>query len=262
MQLDAMVEKALHNLNERDEEGRCLPEELSDDDVGRTVLRRAEPGDMDWIRKLLLNNQRGGHSPESTKLLSACKKDSPPSRSRSKSLDVEEGQECNENLGDFFARLWSPSSIALLLCRAIAAYEDPPLGCAILTVDFCLERGRLLRIASLATESHLPQERFLECLQDFAGCMQCELEPQTKADGTPAAPSFRLTRSDNRRIIRSYLNKSESDKKTDCSAASPINVANLTLQSVKEEGSELSDSSAEKRPARPSSKPSKRSRFQ
>jgi hypothetical protein len=39
--------------------------------------------------------------------------------------------------GDLAARLWSQSSVVLLLRRAIAAYEDPPLGCAVLRLlDF------------------------------------------------------------------------------------------------------------------------------
>ena len=67
-----------------------------------------------------------------------------------------------------------PLHVVLLLCRAIAAYEDPPLGCAILSK----EADDRLRLVQLATEHHLPEERFLECLGDFATCMKCTLEPK------------------------------------------------------------------------------------
>ena len=50
-QLDERVDAALQMLNEVDDAGRSLPEELNSNDVGRTVLRRAEIEDAVWIKK-------------------------------------------------------------------------------------------------------------------------------------------------------------------------------------------------------------------
>ena len=72
---------------------------------------------------------------------------------------------------------WSldDGTIVLLLCRAIAPYDSPPLGCAILSLGFSMEFGKVLYTSCLATESHLPSERFLEVLEEFAHCMNCRL---------------------------------------------------------------------------------------
>ena len=229
-QLDTLVEKALQKLNDRDEEGRCLPNELTADDVGRTVLRRAEPSDLESIKKLL--------SEEDTLLR----------RKPSFEVEINEEQPAQSPL----SCLWSSSSIVLLLCRAIAAYEDPPLGCAVLTIDFSMGKGRLLRTTRIANEPHLPQERFIECLQDFASCLgNYELENSPH----PCGHNKRWSVQDAKSIVDSYVVGSSQDIKS-----APIN--NSALQSVQEE-SEASDSSnAEKRPAKRQSKPSKRSRFQ
>lgn len=232
-QLDALVEKALQNVNERDEEGRSLPEELTADDVGRTLLRRAEPSDMRAIKKLLAEE-----TPESS-----------GRRSHSWETDFSGSEE-----EPFFnmSCVWSPTSIVLLLCRAIAAYEDPPLGCAVLTVDFSMEEGRILRAARIANEPHLPQERFIECLQDFAESLNYKLETTVRSDDK--AKRWRVA--DAKSIVKSYVSE-----KSECKPRS-IHQGTLPLQSVQEE-SEASDSSnAERRPAKSRSKPSKRSRFQ
>jgi hypothetical protein len=255
--LDTMVEKALRNSNERDEEGRCLPDELTADDVGRTVLRRAEPGDMYCIKKLFaVKKERAILEPV---VLSAAKRTaSHTGRSLSSSIEAEnvnnnEYSSATNDDKDMFARLWVPSSVVLLLCRAIAAYEDPPLGCAVLAVDFCEERGRLLRLATMATEPHLPQERFVECLEVFARSMQSSLELKSD-ESAICSPTFL----DSKRIVETYLS---TDGMVNRAPSYSIRGSKPPLQSVREE-SEKSDSSVEKRPGRRPSKPSKRSRFQ
>jgi hypothetical protein len=156
------------------------------------------------------------------------------------------------------------SSIVLLLCRAIAAYEDPPLGCAVLTLGFSMEQGRRLILAGIASESHLPQERFVECLQDFAKCMNCTLEVQP----TKRRPEKRMCEADIRAVLASFLlvggmgNESAIGQAID---DMPDSIKRLSspLQSVREEETEVSDdSSVEKRPAKPTNKPSKRSRVE
>lgn len=260
-QLDSMVESALQDWNDHDEEGRSLPGEISSEDVGRTILRRADPSDFSAIKRLLLDNAAS----ETIRL-----------RHRSNSLlDVEflfpegSGEVSLASQGKGTA-LWTSSSIVLLLCRAIAAYEDPPLGCAILNVDFCMKRGRLLRVTRIGNESHLPQERLIECLHGFANCMKYELEVEAVRE-TPSNKMDQIfTASDARVIIDSYnvlemgcdepieTLSSEVEQSADLEPNKPV------LQAVQEEEGEASDalSGTEDSPSKASSKPSKRSRFQ
>jgi len=200
-QLDSLVESALQNLNDRDEEGRSLPEELTENDVGRTMLRRADPEDMACIKKFFsaaateirrtrLSRSRSFDS-SSPKLVSAGSLDAPTSHvpflSESlsglsddlSSTNTNNNGQSDKDSSDISSRLWSASSssIVLLLCRAIAPHEDP-LGCAILTMRFSMKFGRTLCLApgQLANLPHLPRERFIECLQAFSKCMGCHFQ--------------------------------------------------------------------------------------
>jgi hypothetical protein len=234
-QVDSLVEAALQTVNERDEEGRSLPEELTVDDVGRSILRRALPEDLSRIKKLLVlpAHDSDGHA---------------------------DTQKSSSQL----TQLFSESSIILLLCRAIAPHDDPPLGCAILSLGFSMEHGRLLHLAQLASEPHLPRERFIECLQDFAAAMNCNL----KEGHRPAANEKSLSSTELRSIAESYILSVDS-RKTFTAFRSrlgddiddgTIKRVSSPLQSVQEE-SEVSESSVEKRSTKRSIKPSKRSRF-
>ena len=290
-QLNDRIDKALQKLNEHDEEGRSLPDELTADDVGRTVLRRASPEDLDWIAKLLGKGESllslppspiSILGPSATETVGAtCTKGS-SSQSSSSARGISQLSQAN--------RLWSSSTIVLLLCRAIAPHEDPPLGCAALNLGFSMEKGRELRIAQLASEQHLPRERFIECLQSFASCFGCNLE--TSSSQRP--PNFIcLAERECHRIISSHLGVSilKGDKTTQQTnihsgpkmaasaqeqhqhhlpCAGPLVVATSALQSVQEENEEIEESDscpehmAEKRIAakKGQDKPSKRSRVQ
>eukprot|EP00977_Amphora_coffeiformis_P029246 scaffold39596_cov191-Amphora_coffeaeformis.AAC.1 len=151
-QVEVEVDQALQRLKDEHE---SLPEELTEDNVGRTCLRRAGPEDLLRIRKLLFP-------------------DNLPSVS-------------DENLT---RRLWSTSSFVLVLCRAIAALEDPPLGCAVLTLGFEMAKGKVLRVAQIGNELHLPRERLVECLQTFAVCMNATLVAGTLAETTETMPWY------------------------------------------------------------------------
>jgi len=244
-QVEAMVESALQRLNDRDEEGRSLPEALTDDDVGRTVLRKAEPEDLPRIKKLISQDT-------TTQSNKAQHSMGPISALADKGDDA-----------DLASRMWSSSSIVLLLCRAITAYEEPPLGCAVLTLGFSMKQGRLLRLAEIANEPHLPRERFIECLHDFAGCMNWALEvAMSKAGET------RLTESDLRTILRSHVKVPQeirAQSSTDAAVLEdiPESIKRVSspLQSVREESEGSDSSSVEKRAAgKRTNKPSKRSR--
>jgi hypothetical protein len=204
-QLISMLQVALQKFNDQDEDGRSLPEEITENDVGRTVLRLADPQDLPFIKRLCQGRQ-----------------------------NEEEEVLTTEQL----VVLWSmPNCFCLLLCRAIAAYEDPPLGCAVLTIGFSGSR-RILRVSVMASESHLPVERFIECLRGFGTALNCDLrvgENMEEVNG-PA-------------LLRSYVNKRKPNKKS---------LFSSQLQSVREESAE--ESAEERGAVRRAAKPSKRSR--
>ena len=205
LQLENLVDHALHRLYDEHE---ALPEKLTEDDVGRTVLRRASPEDLPRIRKLLL----------------------------AKHTMADE---------ELTARWWSTASFVLVLCRAIAALEDPPLGCAVLRLGFDADKGKVLRVSQIGNEPHLPQERLVECLQTFAVCMNTTLIPLNRDDDADSA-SVRSIRASGRVVS--------------------ARARDWPLQSVQEEeeteSSSSSSSSMERRSSTQQSttKPSKRTR--
>ena len=228
-QVEAQVDRALQRLKDEHE---SLPPELTEDDVGRTILRRAGPEDLPRIRKLL--------------------------DERSASDD------------ELSSRWWSTSSFALLLCRAIAALEDPPLGCAVLTLGFDMEKGKVLRVAQIGNEPHLPRERLLECLQTFAVCMNATLvvptrkhedeqEQQQRTGVVVETTPVRSIRS----LLASWVVASPVPLPPTATASSSSRWREWPLQSVQEEEESEGASSMERRKAssqRASTKPSKRTR--
>lgn len=249
-QLEEKVTAALQNLNEHDEEGRSLPDEVTVDDVGRTVLRRASVDDMSWIEELFAANGKRSR-------IACC------SPLNVLGIDKE---------GNFAAmQLWSSSTIILLLCRAIAPHEDPPLGCAVLTLGFSMRNGKTLRLAQLASQSHLPRERFLECLTSFANSMECCLETSFQLETQRTAlreecvrcilgshlPSLPTTSGVSRNET-AYISHRKTSRPLEDTFAQPV------LQSVQEEegeGCEESDTSQGKED-KSQDKPSKRSRVE
>lgn len=259
-QLDEIIATALQKLNEHDEDGRSRPDELTVDDVGRTVLRRATPEDVQWIAKL----SEGEHSSQyPVSVLGALIKDNHNSLTRS-----------GKDPSGSALRLWSASStIFLLLCRAIAPYEDPPLGFAALTLGFSMERGRTLRVVKIASESHLPRERFIEVLQSFANQMVSSLEVSFSRSRTSA----NLQTNDIGEILGSHLCIPADCKQVFENVSNGVlsiereeePLASFQLQAVEEETEDFEEicsgpeCATEKRNAKKARvKPSKRSRVQ
>jgi len=258
-QLDGAVSLALQKLNEHDEDGRSLPDELTVDDVGRTVLRRSTPADVHWIMKLI-----EGEGQLRSSLHPPRRKANNPKHSKK---DI--GEEFNATL----LRHWLSSSIVLLLCRAIAPFEDPPLGCAALAMGFSMEKGCTLRVTQIASKSHLPLERFIEVLQSFSREMSCTLE---LSGNHQISDPVKVNCDDIEDILKSHL----------VISAHPIDAARKQnnnfhvledhgesllpsrLQSVQEEFEDLGNCSgvelaSEKRNPKPGQvKPSKRTRVQ
>ena len=235
-QLDELVDAALQLQNEVDEEGRSLPTALNRDDVGRTVLRRAMPEDRRWIEKLLRDSSANSD---------------PKRKKHSSSSNNNNNNNNNSNTlwGQKQREYWGSTTITLLLCRAIVPYDEPPLGCAILTLSFHWTKGRTLRIAAMGNGPHLPQERFLECLEVFGKHLKCELEEKTDN------PRTVLHTNELRGILKAYA-----------SSPPPVGSSRATaLQSVQEEEAEV-DLETEGSPTKVASsknrdKPNKRSRM-
>ena len=226
-QLDERVDNALQVMNELDEEGRSLPEELNSNDVGRTVLRRAESEDADWIEKLVANRDDTSVSSLQTRVYGttpgplAMLGVSLPSTTSSNS---EAAAITSESLSLPY-RLWGSSTIILLLCRAISPKDDPPLGCAVLTLGFSMDKGPSLRIAELVSEPHLPKERFVECLVTFASHMNrvLEAEESTPADVSPRLKPLESVYSTDqlRSIVESHLGRSYAAEEPAARESSP-----------------------------------------
>ena len=268
--VDEKVDSTLQRMNQQDEEGRSLPEELTVDDVGRTVLRRAQSDDARWIAKLLALTE------------DQAKSNGPQAIAGSQSLLPAEDDEVQETAQNVL-QSWSKAKITLLLCRAIAPFEDPPLGCAVLRLGFSIEDGIVLRISQIGSEPHLPKERFVECLQSFASQMGYRLTewPSSRAGETSIALSW-LREEDQLAKIDSLLAKSKagsdskpnavegthapsSDEGEDGKFASGlVERMGQKLQSVREESEDAEESDVqqdvEKRNAKLQAKPSKRSR--
>jgi hypothetical protein len=298
--MDYLVDSTLHKFNELDDEGRLICGGGSEDDVGRTVLRRAEPSDISRIRKLMQNKQnerqvyehsnRGYIPKRSSGDVHKGRTKHQVSDLSSTLADVTINGEMNNQItkrigmkksaASSMSHLWSSSSSTiLLLCRAIAAYEDPPLGCAYLSFDFSMDKGKVLRVIEMGSESHLPQERFLDCLQSFANCMNFAFEPShCKQD------RLRYTTNDLICIVESFTKRPRDrdehdvkDEESTAAATVDIDANGKSFQSLhpvqeESEGSDDDDSKssgdqmaelphqADKPPG--SVKPSKRSRFQ
>jgi len=273
---ESQVDAALQSLQELDEEG--LPwaaRDLSFDDVGKIILRRAMCDDADHVHALLNRNGMA-----STML---AKRNQFSTTDESVGDAEIDGPVPSENIfidnagKELQQHQLGNNATILVLSRAVAL-QDPPLGCAILTLNTSSsdsEVGRNLALCRLGHEKHLPRERFIECLETFARNVQCTLNDTCDL----GASSLLLATSDD---IKTYLSQSPSPYRSEDVSVDRGGIKGNSssqhrhLQSVKEEGSEEVDGSegeeesdkkgdatrdaSELAKGRPCGKPSKRSR--
>jgi len=269
------VDMALQSLQELDGEGRSwAARDLSLDDVGKISLRRAKSDDTEHVYALLNKNgtealnaalttkRRSSNTPNEA--VDADEIDVPASEVDNAEDDVvdEENNAAAESDKRESKRHPPPfgrDSILLVLSRAVALH-DPPLGCAILTLSSSnnSEVGRRnLSIRRLSHEGHLPRERFLECLEEFANDIRCDLDGTASCadlcDSGDGSSAVAVSPDD----IRSFLLVSSTSSSpyhhagdvvgVDC--GSGVNQGNPShsqhLQSVKEEESEEVDDGSE-----------------
>jgi hypothetical protein len=187
------------------------------------------------------------------------------------SARTENDRNSSSEQASLSSRLWGSTAITLLLCRAISPKDDPPLGCAVLTLGFTTKKGQTLRIAELVSEPHLPKERFIECLGKFAHHMKCALEDELKRPASSSGTVFSTEQLES--ILEAHLGKTQEEaaSKIDQAGSSNGEILDLktigaSLQSVQEEETEVEDDKEKEegtkgaRRGTKGDKPSKRSR--
>lgn len=216
-QLEESVDSALQLLNDCDEDGGRFNKTLDESDIGRTILKRATQDDESNICNLI--SKRREHveleGKQQTSILdSTC--------TGPLSLAGESLTEAS--------LLCGACSTIVILSRAIASLEEPPLGCAVLTLGFSLQNGRELRVAELAHEEHLPRERFLECLDGLANKMKCKLVVSSPKENT-LPPSIVMTEKDMIGLLGMYAPNRDDPTSSPPTTSQSLN----TLQPLPEE---------------------------
>ena len=231
------VDAALLSLQELDDEGESNND---DDDVERIVLKRATEVDADHIHALMKKYRS-----------SLSKKECSTTQNEPLNLGGEDPESDNDDETQEQEVQLSDETFILVLSRA-AATQDPPLGCAILTLDTSSEE-RVLALSRVDHEKHLPRERFDECLETFAKSIDCSIETSNNL----AADDSEMTLE----TIRSCISRSRSSQP----AYQAEDVKSYRqLRPVKEEEEESESDAGDKKESdtivKGASKPSKRSR--
>eukprot|EP00559_Dactyliosolen_fragilissimus_P000227 CAMPEP_0184874364 /NCGR_PEP_ID=MMETSP0580-20130426/42354_1 /TAXON_ID=1118495 /ORGANISM="Dactyliosolen fragilissimus" /LENGTH=811 /DNA_ID=CAMNT_0027377369 /DNA_START=655 /DNA_END=3090 /DNA_ORIENTATION=- len=178
-QLEEQTEDALRALNECDDEKRFQVGQCNVDDVGRIVLRKATVDDRSLIFKLLCKEDlvKQASAPLYSQLSNLT--DAPLSLLNICLQNNDLQNNCFScDLSGIACCLWGGESVTLVLTRAIPGRDEPPLGCAILTQTHPVNKCQAFRISQIFHESHLPRERFVECLELFSQHMNCSLIDQ------------------------------------------------------------------------------------
>ena len=192
------------------------------EDIGKIILRRAGEEDADYVHALLSKE--------------ASESSMPAKKQRLSSGDSDCDEQTSEGLLDEEKKLTPRDAlcnktIILVLSRAIAL-RDPPLGCAILRLGSADEKT--ISLVRLECETHVPRERFVDCLEKFSFSLDCTLDSSRqgpiKALSLPSIRSF---------LSNSTTNNIHHGKGPPCGGTMPPS----QLQSVKEEESEEVDES-------------------
>lgn len=231
------IDAALHALQYLNEEGRWTSENSLESDVGKPLLRRATHDDLDHILALF---SKVSESPPRN-VLSKKQRSSSPNLNRPLQIDGDEGRsQCpydddHNTSSEFLNLLREGSPIVLLLSRAVASHDEPPLGVAIIGVREQSE-GRSLALFELCHREHLPKERFVECLESLAKSMNCNLDG-TNISERLGSPSPNIVSFVRRYISADDCNEGQDDEHAE-EEYSGVKSPHSQLQSVKEEDSE------------------------
>jgi hypothetical protein len=156
--LDIEVTTALHLFQDTRIAGQAI--------AGSLLLRRANSHDFDSICALL------NKSPNRT-----------PNAPKSTGTDPTYKESVNSPNDEISSDIvFSPDKrdkiiLILLLSRVVVPQDEPPLGLSILSLSGHNEvKDRALTLHVIKHQDHLPRERFIECLEEFANLMDSHLD--------------------------------------------------------------------------------------
>lgn len=185
---EELIERSLQQVNEAVDEKKLSY--LKEEDLSKTVLRRANIGDIQYIDKLRSKSSKTPiYSPKSP----------PQSSSKVAESALDLLSAVNDQFGD--------NSVVLMLSRAIASSDEPPLGYAVLTRTFSLQKGNVLVVSEFENEVHFPRERLVECLEEFGDKMKCKVEVESPKNNT--CNNIFLTETQLQKLVQSYVNPSK-----------------------------------------------------
>ena len=173
-QFEENVDAALQILNDAEDERK--PSYFKDNDLGKTILRRATIEDVDSIENLLAKEDTEKKPAARQNRPNALSSISPLALTGMTSRRIIENMTSGIDITSAASQLWGSQSIVLTLSRAIALPDEPPLGFAVLSMGFSMKKGRILQISEVANEVHFPRERLIECLDELGEKMHCQVE--------------------------------------------------------------------------------------
>ena len=142
---EELFDIAIQRLNDtEDDHGLCMTDEFK---LGQIILRRASVDNSKSIQRLL-----------------------------SKTKPTNENAENSTLYNDVARVLWGCQSVVVLIVRAVATYDEPPLGFAILTLGLSTSQGRAFRLSQIAHEEHFPRERFDEILDKLGEKFEIQID--------------------------------------------------------------------------------------
>ncbi len=241
-QLEDIFDHALQSLNDADDERKPLSGYIKEDDLSKTILRRASVDDVSAIERLLSKGRKHNHIRPQTKKGNIMTSIGPLSLiGLSLKTTGDYGNNEHFDISAKASQLWGSQSVLVVLSRAIALPDEPPLGCAVLTLGFSLAKGKTLRIHDIAHEEHFPKERFVECLEALALKMKCSIDSSTISKGTFACKIF-FNRDNLLDIVRQYTQPPNEINEVESNDSEGHSMQRRPLQSVKEEDNEDDDS--------------------
>lgn len=220
---EAAVDEALYEMHLQEDEVKASSGFVEENELGKTVIRRASIEDSKTIERLFEKIQSSKEHQDSSNLLTHISNDTVDVAKISKSNDA--GFICRDMIS-----IWNQDVVILILYRS-----EEALGCAVLSLGFSLKIGRTLKIIDIFHKQHYPKERFVDCLSSLAQRMNCKLEDRTivKSKDVVLSKEFQksliekhLTRADEAETERNH--QDDQDHRTQELHRKP-------LQAVKEE---------------------------
>ena len=241
-QFETKIDAALQALHEKVDDKKPRRSYFKDSELSKTILRRATIEDIESIERLLSKGNET-HIDKRAEIaqLSTLSSINPLSLVGVSSKSTSKGHDHDTDISTISSRLWGNQSVVLILSRAIAAQDEPPLGCAVLSLGFSLAKGRLLCVSEIRNEVHFPKERLVECLEELGNEMNSSIEVRDPKKDNDCGIFF--SAKDLRFVVAEYA-KTEDDN-SDSTSANNSHIHRKPLQSVKEEDNEDEDAKSD-----------------